>query len=53
MPMKTFVQKSFAELFDEPYDRRRSARALAEKYELCKDYVWRIVTRRARKWRRG
>lgn len=37
----------------QPCDRRCSARALAEKYGPCKDYVWRIVTRRARKWRRG
>ena len=36
-----------------PYDRKRGARALAEKYALSENYVWLIVTNRARKTRRG
>ena len=36
-----------------PYDRKRGARALAEKYGLSENYVWLIVTNRARKVRRS
>lgn len=36
-----------------PYDRKRSARALAEKYGLSENYVWLIVANKARKTRRA
>lgn len=36
-----------------PHDRKRGARALAEKYGLSENYVWLIVTNRARKVRRS
>lgn len=36
-----------------PYDRKRGARALAEKYGLSENYVWLIVTNKARKTRRA
>lgn len=36
-----------------PYDRKRGARALAEKYGLSENYVWLIVANKARKTRRA